>query len=87
MITAVALTFVVNVATAVFKWLFVKVGRVGTQAIVFVLACVAALFIHFDFFTADIKTYLMTAGAVFSAAVALYEVVLSRFAFFQGPQE
>lgn len=85
LLTAAALTFVVNLATAVFKWMFGKIGQTGTQAVVFVLALVAALFVHFDFFTPGIKEWIITGGAIFSVAVTFYEVVLSKFDFFKGP--
>lgn len=85
MLTAAALSFLVNVATSLLQWVMGKFGRVATQVVVFVLALVAALFVHFDFFTPGIKAYFLTAVAIFVVAVTFYEVVLQYFPFFKGP--
>lgn len=86
MLTAAALTFGINIATAALQWITTKFGRVTTQVVVFVLALLAATFVHFDFFGTGLKEWLLTAAAIFSASVTFYELVLQYIPFFQGPK-
>lgn len=87
MITGIALTFLINIVTAVLKWVTGKIGRTGTQIVVFVLALAAAAFVRFGSYIPNLETYIATAVALFSAAVAFYEVVLTYIPFFQGPKD
>lgn len=86
MLTAAALTFAVNVATAVLKWLTGRIGKLGTQIVVFALALVAALFWTYQEQVPGLAAVIAAAIGIFSMAVAFYEVVLSRIPFFKGPE-
>lgn len=85
MLTAAALTFAINIVTAALQWITTKFGRVTTQVIVFIGALLVALVVHFNYFGAPLYNYLLSAAAIFSAAVAFYEVALQYIPFFKGP--
>ena len=86
MLTAAALAFIINVATAVFNWVFQKVGRVGTQVFIFVLALGAAAYSQYGSQFPTFQNDLTAAIVLFSLAVAFYEVILKYFPAFSGPQ-
>lgn len=85
MFTAAALTLIVNVATSLLKWSYDRVGKVGSQIIVFVFALVAALFWTYQAQVPGLVEYAKATIGIFCLAVAFYEVILSRIAFFKGP--
>ena len=82
MFTASAVVLVINVLTALLKkFVMPRFGRTGVQVVVFGLALVAAIYMNYG---ADYQVYVAEAALVFSVAVALYEVLLSRLPFFKG---
>lgn len=87
MLTAAALVFLINVGTAVFNWLFQRVGRFGTQVFIFALALIAALYWQYGTQFPSLQGYVQAAIVLFSLAVAFYEVLLRYFPAFSGPQE
>jgi hypothetical protein len=86
MLTAAALAFLVNIGGAVFNWVFKKVGRIGTQVVIFALALLAAAYYQYSVDYPDVVATVQSAVVLFSIAVAFYEVVLNRFPIFSGPQ-
>lgn len=85
MLTATALAFAVNVAGAAFNWIFQRVGRVGTQIVIFVFALVAALWYTYSTSFPGVSQYLQITLVIFSLAVTFYEVLLGYFPAFKGP--
>jgi hypothetical protein len=85
MLTAAALAFAVNLGGAIFNWIFQKVGRVGTQIVLFVLATAAALWYTYGSQFPGLGQLLQMALVIFSLAVAFYEVLLKYFPMFSGP--
>lgn len=82
MFSAASLVIIVNVATALLKkFVMPKYGRVGVQVLVFALALAGAIYMNYG---AAYKVYVTDAAIVFSLAVALYEIILSRLSFFKG---
>lgn len=72
----------VNVLTAlVKKYVYPKYGRTGVQVVVFVLAVIGAVYMRYG---ASVEAYATAAIAIFTTAIALYEVLWSRIAFFKG---
>lgn len=86
MLTAAALAFLVNVGGAAFNWLFQRVGRVGTQVAIFILALATAGYYQYSVNFPDLVSVVQTAIVLFSMAVAFYEVILSYFPLFSGPK-
>lgn len=85
--SSIALVFVVNVVSSAFKrWVYPKWGKFGVQAVVFAIALVAALGITYADQFPSIKELTLTAVAIFSLSVSLYEVLLSRFDIFKQPE-
>ncbi len=83
MLTAAGLAFLVNVGGAAFNWLFARVGRIGTQVAIFILALAAAIYWQYG----AAYSYIAQAAIVlFSMAVAFYEVLLRYFPAFSGPE-
>lgn len=85
MLTAAALTLLVNALTALIKWTDRRFGRVGTQMIVFGLSLVAAVVWTYQEQIPGFKAVLAATIGIFCLAVTFYEVVLNRVAFFKGP--
>lgn len=85
MFSLAAITLIVNVLTSALKWMQAKLGGSAVHAVVFVLALVGALYLQYHTMYPTFTHYIETTGVVFSAAVALYEVLLSKIPFFQGP--
>lgn len=85
MLTGAVLAFVVNIVGAVINWSFVKIGRKATQACLFVIALGVALYYHYAPGFPGLVEWVGTAGIIFSAAVAIYEVFLNQFPVFSGP--
>lgn len=80
-----AITFVVNLATTFFKKVvFPRFGRTGVQVILFICALIGAVYYQYLQHVPSIKEIVAGAIAIFSMAIALYEVILSRFSFFQS---
>ena len=86
MLTVSALAFLINVGTAVFNWVFQKVGRVGTQVFIFALALAGAAYAQYGSAFPTFQNELAAAVILFSLAVAFYEVLLRYFPLFSGPQ-
>jgi len=85
MLTTAGLAFLINIGTAVFNWLFQKVGRVGTQVFIFVLALIGAAYAQYGSAFPSFQNDLAAAVILFSLAVAFYEVLLRYFPAFSGP--
>lgn len=76
-----AIVFGVNVLSSVLKrWVAPKFGKIGVQITVFVLAFIAA----YIFLYGNYEQLLNSTLAIFSVAVAFYEVILSRIPIFKG---
>ncbi len=85
MISAAALVFAVNVFSSVLKrWVKPAFGVVGVHVTVFILALIGALYVTYQGVFPDIATWVGTALAVFTLAVAFYEVILSHIPIFKG---
>lgn len=76
MFTTAALAVLVSVGTTIFKWFYSKVGRVGTQIVVFILALIGALYYSYQGTVPGLRTYFENAVTIFCVAVAFYEVLL-----------
>lgn len=85
MLTTAALAFVVNIGATVFKYLYSKIGTAGTQAVVFGLAVLAALYYQYSAQVPGLVELVKATLVIFSSSVAIYEVILSRFDFFKSP--
>jgi uncharacterized membrane protein len=67
-----ALAFLVNVLTSLVKnFIQPKFGSIGVQVFAFILALIGAFYILYG-----------AAGAIFSVAVAYYEVILNKISVF-----
>lgn len=83
--TVAATVFIINVLTWIFKsWVWPRFGKTGVQAIVFFFALIGAAYINYGNMFAGAETYVASVIALFSLAVALYEVLWSKFSFFQN---
>jgi len=83
--TATAIILLVNIVTSLLKkFVLPKYGKTGVHVLLFVLAIIGAVYISYG---SSIQIYVSNSVAVFSLAVALYEVLLSRFAFFKGKKK
>lgn len=77
-----AIVFAVNVASSILKkYVMPKWGKDGVQVLVFLVAFVAAVYLSFG---QAYQVYVQNTLAVFVSAVAIYEVILSRFSWFKG---
>lgn len=85
MLTATALAFAVNIAGALFNWIFQKAGRVTTQVVIFSFALIAALYARYGSALPSLQEWVQTAIVIFSLAVSFYEVILNYFPAFSGP--
>jgi len=81
MMTASASVLLVNVLTALFKkHVYPRWGRTGVQVTVFALAFMGALYITYG---EGFRYIVENTIAIFSLAVTLYEVLLSRLRLFK----
>ena len=82
LISAAAIVFAINVLTSFLKkYVYPKFGRLGVQVVVFLLAIVGAWYMQYG---ASLEVYVAQAFVLFTAAVALYEVILKRVDFFRA---
>lgn len=85
LISVAALALVINVVTALLKnFIYPKFGRVGVQVVVFILAAIGALYVMYGGQYPGLITFVTAAGAVFSTAVAFYEVLWNRIGWFSN---
>lgn len=79
MLTPIAITFLVNVATQVAKkFVIPRFGEFGVHVVAFVFCLVASLIFFFKGQFPQIEQLLFVAAQVFCLAVTFYEVVLKR---------
>lgn len=84
--TGVAIVFLVNILTSAFKkWIYPRFGKLGVQITIFIFAVIGAFYYTYADAIPGLLHLVETACALFSLAVALYEVILSRFDFFKVP--
>lgn len=80
----VAVAFGVNVLTSVLKrWVYPRFGALGVQVTAFVLALIGAWYWLYGQNITQLSTIVTAAVALFSLAVALYEVILRHLPFFR----
>lgn len=85
MITAPAIIFAVNVFTSILKrWVAPKYGKVGVQVVAFTLALLGAAFISWKDAIPGLEAVVYNGIAIFSLAVAFYEVLLSYLPWFKA---
>lgn len=86
-LSGAALVFGINIVTSVLKnWVFPKFGAFGVQVVAFVLALLGAFWVIYAAEFPGLQDLALAGGAVFSMAVAFYEVVLKHISFFrEGP--
>lgn len=87
MLTAAALAFAINIGGGIFNWIFQKAGRLATQATIFVLALLAAVYWQYHGLVPGLADVITGAIVLFSMAVAFYEVLLGYFPAFAGPTD
>lgn len=87
MLTAAALAFAVNLAGAVFNWVFQKAGRLTTQVVIFALALLAAVYYQYFADIPSVSNAVQIAIVIFSMAVSFYEVLLKYSPVFSGPKD
>lgn len=79
--TPLAITFIINLATqAIKKYVMPRYGSFGVHVVLFVFSMLAAVYLSYGDQFPGIKDFLITAAQFFCAGIALYEVMLSRFA-------
>lgn len=84
MISAIALVFVINVVTSVLKrWIYPSYGKLGVQVVAFIAAAIAALYVAYRQEFPGMEEFVMTALALFSSTIAIYEVVLQNISWFK----
>lgn len=87
MLTTAAVAFLVSLGTTTLKWVDSRLGGHAVHAVVFVLALVGAVYLQYHSLFPTWDGYLKNVLVLFSGAVALYQVLLSNFGFFQGPDK
>lgn len=84
-LAAPAIVLVINVLTSLIKnWIKPKFGTTGVHVFVFALALIGAGYMSYKDSFPHLATYVASAGALFSLAVAFYEVILSHIPAFKG---
>lgn len=79
--TTTALVFLINIFTSLLKrYVYPKYGKFGVQVLAFILAVIAAVYFAYG---DGLKVYVTEALVLFSASVAIYEVILSRLSIFK----
>lgn len=83
-LTGGALALLVNALTSVFKlFIYPKFGKIGVQVVSFAIALVLAWLFIYGRQIESVWNLIVAAGALFSAAVAIYEVLLQRIDLFK----
>jgi len=83
-LSAVAVAFAINVLTSLLKrWVYPQFGPLGVQVVCFVLALIGAWFWLYGRFVPEIGSLVVSALGLFSLAVTMYEVLLSKLDFFK----
>jgi hypothetical protein len=78
-----ALAFLVNVLTSLVKnFIQPKFGSIGVQVFAFILALIGAFYILYGANIPNLQSWVVAAGAIFSVAVAYYEVILNKISVF-----
>lgn len=81
MLTPLAITFIVNLATqAIKKFIIPRFGVTGVHIMIFAFSTIAALYFTYGDQFPQIKTLLFVGAQIFCLAITLYEVVLGRLA-------
>ena len=79
--TTTAIVFIINIFTSLLKrYVYPKYGKLGVQVLVFILAFIAAIYFKYGY---GVRVYVTEALILFSSAVAIYEVILSRISVFK----
>jgi hypothetical protein len=82
-----ALILVINVVSSLLKrWIYPRFGKNGVQVTIFILALIGAVYWTYGKDIVGIEQVVGTAIALFSMAVAIYEVILSRLNIFKQPE-
>lgn len=85
MLPAVAITFIINIATSFLKKVaFPRVGKVGVHIILFICAMIGAAYYTYLQHIASFKIVVENALALFAMAITLYEVILGYFPIFDS---
>lgn len=84
MITGTALVFLTNVLTSIIKnYVIPKLGKAGTQIALFMVSFGVAGYMTYEYKIPGLKDFVWNTASLFSLAVAVYEVLLSRLPFFR----
>jgi len=84
MITLGAITLIINVATSLLKqFVYPRFGKLGVQIFAFACALIAALYVTYKEQFPGLEEFIITVLAIFSMAVAFYEVVLQNISWFK----
>lgn len=84
MITLGAITFTINIATSLLKqYVYPRYGKLGVQIFAFACALIAALYVSYKDQFPGLEEFIITVLAIFSMAVAFYEVVLQNLSWFK----
>lgn len=84
MLTLGAITLIINVATSVLKrYVYPKYGKFGVQLFAFACALIAAVYVTYKEQFPGVEEFVVTVLAIFSMAVAFYEVVLQNISWFK----
>lgn len=85
LVTVGALAFATNILVALLKkYVYPQYGAFGIQVVSFVLATIGAFFFMYGSQFPGLWNLVVAGGAVFSTAVAFYEVVFQRISWFKG---
>jgi hypothetical protein len=83
MISGAALAFAINILTSVVKnFILPKFGEIGIHVFAFALATIGALYFLYSDMIPGFSQAVQAAIAVFTTAVAFYEVVLKHLSSF-----
>lgn len=85
MITTTAFAFLITILTSVVKWLNAKMGAIWVHVFVFLFAVLIAFYMEYSSLYPSIVDFVAKIAVLFSGAVAMYEVILNKIPFFQGP--
>lgn len=84
--TPIYITFALNLLTSIAKrWIYPRFGVVGVQAFLFVLALIGAAYWMYKEQVPGLEAVIGAAIALFSMAVAFYEVLLQHIPVLKGP--
>lgn len=87
-LSGAAIALLINVVSSGLKdFVYPRFGKMGVQATVFVAALIGATYFLYKDFVPGLEGYIVAALTLFSTAVTIYEILLSRLTVFKVKTE